>query len=123
LARRRTLALEALAALPLVMREEGSRTRQLFEAALADAGLGAPKGVAPVGPIAIESREALREAVASGLGIGIVSAGEIGHDARLAAVPIAGSGVETREYVVCLKDRRNLRLIAAFLAEARRQVG
>jgi DNA-binding transcriptional LysR family regulator len=62
----------------------------------------------------------VREAVAAGLGVGIVSAGEVGHDDRLTALPIADIALETQEYVVCLKERRNLRLVAAFLDEARR---
>ena len=37
----------------------------------------------------------------------------------LAAVRLRGSGLETSEYVVCLAERRDLRIVAAFLAIVR----
>ena len=63
----------------------------------------------------IESREAVSEAVASGLGIGVVSEAEFGHDERLVAIPVTDTDLATREYVACLKERRKLRIVAAFL--------
>lgn len=110
---RRSLRLAELEGQPIVLREEGSRTRQLFAAATAAAGVT----MRPV--MEIESREAVREAVAAGLGIGVVSEAEFGHDERLVAVGVTDAPLETREYVVALKERRNLRIIAAFLALAR----
>jgi aminoethylphosphonate catabolism LysR family transcriptional regulator len=108
LAARRRVALVALARETVVLREPGSRTRRIFEAALAQAGLAAESA------IEIGTREGVREAVAAGLGIGIVSAAELGHDDRLAALRLEGEGLETREYVVCLAERRALRIVAAF---------
>ena len=66
------------------------------------------------------SREALQEAVAAGLGIGIVSAAEMGRDDRLVAFDAADVKLESWESVVCLKERRNVRTVQAFydLAEA-----
>lgn len=114
---RENVALDEVAGQTVVLREAASRTRRAFEATLARAGIR-PREV-----IEIESREAVREAVASGLGVGAVSAAEFGHDERLAAVPVRGARMETSEFVVCLKERRNLRIVAAFLAVVRRQMG
>jgi len=59
--RRQTVPVEALAATPLVMREEGSGTRQALEAALHERGLGAPTTVLELG-----STSAVRTAVIHG---------------------------------------------------------
>ena len=78
---RPALGLADLPALPLVMRERGSRTRQLLEAAAARARVR-------LGPVAeVDGREAMREVVASGAGIGFISRAELGQDGRLAEIP------------------------------------
>jgi aminoethylphosphonate catabolism LysR family transcriptional regulator len=93
----------------LVMRETGSMTRETVERAFAAIDL-------PLVPaVEVESREATREAIAAGLGIGFMSAGEMTPDPRLVGRPIADCRVETDEYVVCLKDRRRLAIVRAFL--------
>jgi len=93
----------------LVLREPGSTTRHLFETAMARAGHGLGE------VLEIGSREAVREAVAAGLGIGIVSESEFGQDPRLKPLRLGGIDVEMTEYVVCLAERRDLRLVKAFL--------
>jgi len=108
-ARRRSIRLRDLEGQPMVLRERASKTRRLFEQAAARAK------VTPRVVMEIESREAVSEAVASGLGIGVVSEAEFGHDERLVAIPVADTDLATREYVVCLKERRKLRIVAAFL--------
>lgn len=113
-ARRTRLRLAELAGQRLVLREPGSTTRSLFEGAMARNGL-APGEVLEVG-----SREAVREAVAAGLGVGIVSASEFGADRRLKPLTLADEPLEMIEYVACLAERREVRLISAFLALAAR---
>ncbi|NYZ17621.1 LysR family transcriptional regulator [Azospirillum sp. RWY-5-1] len=113
LARHRAVTLAELAAERLVLREPGSMTRRLVERAFAAADL------APATPLEIESREAVVEAVAAGLGIGFVSAAEFAQDPRLALLPFAGVVVEMDEYVVCLRERRRLAVVRAFLEVAR----
>jgi DNA-binding transcriptional LysR family regulator len=110
---RASVSLAELAAGTVVLREAGSRTRRILEAALSAAD------VLPARTVEIATREGVREAVAAGLGVGVVSAAEIGHDERLAAVKLRGRGLETREYVVCLTERRELRIVAAFLGVVR----
>jgi aminoethylphosphonate catabolism LysR family transcriptional regulator len=108
-ARRRAIRLADLEGQPMVLRELGSMTRRLFERATTKAKVN-PRVV-----MEIESREAVREAVAAGLGIGVVSEPEFGNDERLVSVPVADGELVLREYVVCLRERRNLRVVAAFL--------
>ncbi len=106
---RRAVALPELAGQRMILRERGSTTRRILETALAQAG------VALVDPIEIASREAVREAVAAGLGVGVVALSEFGVDDRLKALEVQGTDLESIEYVVCLAERRDLRLVRAFL--------
>jgi aminoethylphosphonate catabolism LysR family transcriptional regulator len=111
-ARSRGIRLGDLQGQPMVLRETGSMTRRLFEQAIGKAR------VAPRVVMEIESREAVSEAVAAGLGIGVVSEAEFGHDERLVSLRVTDVAMLTREYVVCLKERRRLRIVSAFLAQA-----
>src|SRR3546814_9579074 len=67
LSRRRSITLAELAAQMLVLRERGSKTRQSIEAA------ARAKGLALVPTIEAEGREAVREIVATGGGVGVRS--------------------------------------------------
>ena len=63
----------------------------------------------------MNSREAVRETVAAGLGVGVVSAGEFSKDPRLAILELTGADMAMTEYIVCLAERQNLRLVRSFL--------
>ncbi len=106
--RRRSIRLDELAGERLVLREQGSITRAIFERALAEGS------VAPGEFLEIGSREAVREAVAAGLGIGVVFESEFGSDPRLHALAFRGAGLEATEYAACLEDRRPVRVVRAF---------
>lgn len=108
-ARRRRIDLADLHEQRLVLREQGSATRQIFETAMARRGLG--RGEA----LDMNSREAVRETVAAGLGVGIVSAGEFSKDSRLTILELTGGDMAMTEYVVCLAERQDLRLVRSFL--------
>ncbi|MBI3708453.1 MAG: LysR family transcriptional regulator [Proteobacteria bacterium] len=108
-ARKGSVALRELDGERMVMREAGSVTRAIFERGLARAGV-AVKAV-----MEIDSREAVREAVAAGLGLGVVSAAEFGHDARLKAVPIRGKDLAMTESLVRLAERPPSRPVQALL--------
>jgi aminoethylphosphonate catabolism LysR family transcriptional regulator len=110
LAGRGSIRLRDLHGVPMILREEASITRRTLEAALRE------RGVVPKVVMEIESREAVREAVAWGLGVGVVSEAELGHDARLAPLRFADAKLENSESIVCLEDRRKLGLLRAFLA-------
>jgi aminoethylphosphonate catabolism LysR family transcriptional regulator len=108
-AARPSIHLAELHGAPMVMREEGSRTRGAFEAAIREAEV-VPEIVMELG-----SREAVQEAVAAGIGVGVVIEAERGHDERLVALPLADVSIEHVDFVACLEERRHLRAIAAFL--------
>jgi len=112
LARRRALRLQDLGGELLIMRELGSVTRKVVERGFAEADL-VPGRVMEIG-----SREAVREAVAGGMGVGFVSASETMPDPRVALLPVYGVRMDIDEYAVCLRERRNLATVKAFLQVA-----
>jgi aminoethylphosphonate catabolism LysR family transcriptional regulator len=110
LAKRKSLNFKDLRDLPLVMRERGSKTRKKFE----EAALAAGYNYTP--SIVAEGREAVREIVASGVGVGFVSVAEFGEDARLARIPLEGEEtMMIEETLICLRERRGGKLVSAFL--------
>jgi len=113
LAALKTIELADLAKEKLLMRERGSTTRRAFEDGLT--AIGATPRVA----MEIGSREAIREAVIRGLGIGTVSESEYVPDEQLHPLPIAGAPVVTHIYLCCLRERRRSRIIAAFFESLR----
>lgn len=106
---RAAISLGELEGQRMVMRESGSITRAILEQALAR------RAIKIDAVMEIASREALREAVVAGLGIGVVSAAEFGADARLAAVPFHEKSMQMSEYLVRLAERRTSRALRAFL--------
>lgn len=114
LAKRRELTFAELVHLPLVMRERGSKTRKKIEEAAARAK------VTLTPAIEAEGREAVRELVGSGAGIGFVSAAEFGTDSRLVKIPIRDSETMTMdETLICLRERSRGQLVHAFFEIAR----
>lgn len=108
-----TLTFADLAQHNLVFRESGSKTRNQVETAAAERGdhLSAT--------MVVEGREALREVIATGAGIGFVSEAEFGNDTRLRTLPVDGMDMFMAESMVCLSTRRDLRIIRAFFDAAR----
>jgi len=107
-ARRRSVQLRDLAGERLLLREVGSTTRAIVERALKQAR------VKPRETLEIGSREAVREAVAAGLGVGVVAESEFGHDDRLHKLEVRGGALQATEYAVCLKAKREEPAVAAF---------
>ncbi|HMO28354.1 LysR substrate-binding domain-containing protein [Enterovirga sp.] len=110
LARRRTIPIEAMAGQDLVLRERGSVTREIFETRLAEAGVRAGS------LLEVQSREAVQEAVAAGLGLGIVFGSEFQSGETLRRIAVTGADLSVAEYAVCLEERRRIPLVRAFLA-------
>lgn len=106
------MSLEALAKLPLVMREKGSKTRQILET------FARQSKVKLQSAIEAEGREAVREIVAAGSGIGFVSEAEFGHDRRLVKIGIKGLNQHMDEALICLKERQEGKLIRTFMGLA-----
>ena len=114
LAKRGRVPLGALAGQELVLRERGSITREVFEESLAAAE------VRPGAIIEVQTREAVREAVAEGFGIGAVFASELGDDRRFRRILVSDAQLDVAEYAVSLQERRRVALVRAFMDEAAR---
>ncbi|MDP2372804.1 LysR substrate-binding domain-containing protein [Reyranella sp.] len=109
-ARKRSLRARDLQGQRLIVREPGSTTRLAFEQAMAKAGVR-PKVVMEIG-----SRESIREAVAKGIGLGVVSEAEFIPDPRIHVLPVTDAEIYTYAHVVYLRERQSARLVRAFLA-------
>lgn len=108
-AERQSIRIEELAEQRIILREQGSTTRAIFETAMEKAAIPLKD------TIEIAGREGVREAVAAGLGIGVVSENEFGNDTRLHAISVKNARLEHAEYIVCLKKSTSVRVVAAFL--------
>ena len=108
-ARRREIDIHELHQQPLLLREQGSTTRTALEKALNDAGVKPRLG------LEIGSREAIREAVIRGLGIGAVSEAEFVTNPSLTPVRISGDPAQTTTYVYCMKERSDSLLVRSFM--------
>ncbi len=106
---RRSIGLADLATERVILREKGSHTRSIFEKALQSASLTLPN------LMEISSREGVREAVAAGLGVGIVSENELGTDPRFRPLQVRDAELTNAEFIVCLQGRREEQTIRAFL--------
>jgi aminoethylphosphonate catabolism LysR family transcriptional regulator len=92
----------------MIFREPGSMTRHALEQVL-DRQRVRPHVVMEI------PRDGVREAVAAGLGAGIVSKTEFQPDNRFVGLPISDQKVFTESFATCLKARRSLRPIQAFM--------
>ena len=108
-AQRRSIRLRDIESQRLIVREAGSTTRRAFEQAMREASVR-PRIVMEIG-----SRESIREAVAKGIGMGVVSEAEFIPDPRIRPLPIADAEIYTYAHVVHLKERQKARLVHAFL--------
>jgi aminoethylphosphonate catabolism LysR family transcriptional regulator len=106
----KTVSLSRIADVPLVLREQGSMTRKLLLEEMQRRGLRARQ------IIEIEGREAVCETVAQGLGVAVMSAGEIASDQRLRVVEFSDWSARMEEWLLYLKARAELHLIKSFLA-------
>ena len=108
-ASRDSICLADLDDTPLVLREVGSVTRQTLEEEMSRAGLRIRAA------FQVEGREAAREAVVVGIGVGVVSAAEFGSDSRVIALPITDCKRRLTETLVCLREQSTRRVVATFL--------
>ena len=114
-AERDAIQLKELEGARLVLREVGSATRRAFEEALAAAKVT----VKPI--LAIGSREAVREAVANGLGIGIALEDETLPHEQVKALHVSDAEIMLHPHVSCLQERKDAPLIRAFFDLAAEQ--
>lgn len=109
LARRVHVDVAELATCHLLVREQGSMTREATEASLRAVGADLPAHTV------IGSREAICEAIRHNLGASVMPAGEVPKDPALSVVPFASNAPVIHEYLYCLNSRRNTRLVGALL--------
>jgi aminoethylphosphonate catabolism LysR family transcriptional regulator len=107
--RRASASIEEVAARGMVVRDPGSTTRRVFDEACEAAGLH------PDYVIETTSRETVKEAVAAGLGIGVVAGYELRDDPRFWPLRVTGADLSFTEEVQCLNRRRNMRVVREFL--------
>jgi DNA-binding transcriptional LysR family regulator len=109
LADRARVAPKALAGLPFIGREEGSVTRQVAERVFAAAG------VAPDLRFEVTGREAMKEAIVAGLGVGVLFDHEAEGDSRLATVEIAGPEGRAGIYAAALEESLDIPAVRALV--------
>ena len=108
---KRSVAIERIAAEPLITREPGSATRLAMEQAFAESG------VVPRIEMEIASNETIKQAVAAGFGVGFLSAHAVQQElalGRLAVIAVKGFPVMRQWYVVHRRDRRLPPITGAF---------
>jgi DNA-binding transcriptional LysR family regulator len=111
-----TVALEALGAHALVLREAGSGVRQIVERAFAHAGV--PMRVA----IEIAGVEAVKEAVRAGMGIGFVSAMSMRHEGGVLRTFSLSPAPLTRRFSILVPHASaQSRVVQRFLALTQEQ--
>ncbi|MVA98081.1 LysR family transcriptional regulator [Nitratireductor sp. CAU 1489] len=108
LAGRKKMSFTELTEHSLILRERGSKTRQKLEA------MAASQNIALRPSIEAEGREAVREIVASGGGVGFVSSAEFGRDRTLASIEIDAPQMLMDEALICLRERSGGKLVRAF---------
>lgn len=108
---RKTIRIQELEGQPMVMREQGSETRRVLEAAAHKAGVT----LSPV--MEIRSRDGVLAAVAGAIGIGCASEEELGPY-PLHTVRISNSDMHTYVDIACLEERKDTRLHRAFFDAA-----
>ena len=116
-ARRRSIRLAELQGERMILREDGSTTRKALELALGEAGIT----VEPV--MEISSREMIREAVSQGIGIAAVSTVEYVPGPGLHLVGISDAQIFTYAHILCLAERRSMRMVKAFFDTALNRPG
>ncbi|MBU3738130.1 MAG: LysR family transcriptional regulator [Rhodoferax sp.] len=114
------LALDALAGQPFILREPGSGTRLAVDAHFRQ------HGYVPLLRLELGSNEAIREAVAGGLGLSVLSHHALGRaldDGSLAELPVTGFPIESVWHLVHPRGRRLPPSAAVFRDHVLQQAG
>lgn len=105
---RRSIVPAAVVDYPIVLREPGSVTRQVFEVICAEAGVAAAPSLVAA------SNGAVIEAVRAGLGVGPVFAGTVGDRADLSVIPFGKTPPDVGVFAVSLRETLGLPPVRAF---------
>ena len=104
-----SITISALQNFPLIFREQGSETQARVMQVARQAG------VKLEAVIIAEGREAVRDLVAEGFGIGFVAESEIGNDIRLSRIRLEGVSPSMPETLAHLSARRDVPVIRSFM--------
>jgi aminoethylphosphonate catabolism LysR family transcriptional regulator len=104
-----SIPISRLAEFPLIFREQGSETQARVMRAAKQAGVKLDA------VIIAEGREAVRDLVAEGFGIGFVSEAEIGNDIRLRRIRLQGISPSMPETLAHLSARAEVPVIRSFM--------
>ncbi|MET4692962.1 LysR substrate-binding domain-containing protein [Endozoicomonas lisbonensis] len=113
----RQVTLSMLHNQPMIQREKGSTTRQIFEQAIAEQNI-AGRNIKPRIIMEVSSREAVRQATASGLGLSYVGATEYLSHPDIKAISIADLDEFSCSYVICHNAQRHTPMTNAFIEVA-----
>lgn len=103
------ISLQDLLDLPMIVREVGSNTRRCLEESFRSAGLEFKP------TMELGSREAVREAVALGMGAGVVFTRETVGDERVVSIPIAEMKETNLDTLTILSKNRHRKIIQALV--------
>jgi aminoethylphosphonate catabolism LysR family transcriptional regulator len=92
----------------IVTRESGSMQQKVFDDHLAKCGVSVRR------VLEIDSQDAIREAIAAGMGVGIVLDAGRFHDPRCQVLDIADAPMYIDLEIACLLERREAPIIKAF---------
>lgn len=106
---RSSIRIEELQGQRMIFREKGSETRRILEEAVRRAG------IEPTQAIEYGDHAGLVAAVARDIGIGAISEEEYVDLPDLRKLEVADAQMHTDVYVACLKERRDSRIISAFM--------
>ncbi len=109
LAKRDVIKIADLDGQAMVMRERGSRTRQILEGALSEAGVRVRVAME------VQGREALRAMVIRGIGLGVVSLGIYEPHPKLSYLELSDCELRMRTFLVFMRERGRSALIRAFV--------
>jgi len=109
-AKKRKLSYAELVRQPMIFRESQSVTQQLLETELVRESLQ----VAPV--MYVDGREALEEAVAQGMGVGVIARAEFKESRRIRMIPLQDCRVQMIESLTRLAERPGSNLLDALFA-------
>lgn len=92
----------------MVSRELGSNQRRVFEKVLA-----AAVDIKPIVTMEAESMEIFREAIAEGIGVGVIGEQDLVPDPRIQVLKLIDVNIGIQTYLACLSTNRYTRLIRA----------
>jgi aminoethylphosphonate catabolism LysR family transcriptional regulator len=110
IAKKRKLTYAEFVQQPVIFREAQSVTQQLLEIELVRQSLQ----VEPV--LYVDGREALEEAIAQGMGVGVIASAEFNESRRIRMIPLQDCQVEMIESLTRLAERPASNLLNALFA-------